>query len=226
MKDISFKSEAVYGPLGGVLMRVSIKDNGIETTKVVSMADYLSILGDNTYSNAKNRVRIGRLPEGFFDGCISSDNPSIFDVVLVLDGMKRPIAYGGRHWYVPFPKLLFYISVIDGAVHTKQCFSLVDEEVTADSRLYFYPFGNVDNTGGICMGNVRTERMENIQEANEFVSNFFFSETNDDYYSDKTVSGLSQAELLSRLRDKESYPNEWLVPFDGTVATILSKIKK
>jgi len=225
MKDISFKSEAVCDPLGGILMRVTIKEHGVEETKVVSMEDYLSSLGDNTYSNAKNRIRIGRLPEGFYDGCISSDDASTFDVVLVLDGTKRPVTYGGRHWFVPFPRLLFYISVICGAVHNKSCFALVDEEIATDSGLYLYPFGNVDANGGICMGNIKTARLENIMDANEFIANFFLSETNDDYYKNKTVSGLSQAELLARLKDKETYPSEWLVPYKGTVADILKKIK-
>jgi len=225
MKDLSFISEPVFDPLGNVLMRVTLKEHGIEEAKVLSLEDYMSVLGNNIYSNVKNRIRIGRLPEGFFDGCISSDEAGTFDVVLVLDGMKRPVTYGGRHWYVPFPKLLFYVSVIDGAVHNKQCFALIDEDVTADSSLYLYPFGNVDASGGICMGNIKTARLENIMAANEFIANFFLSETNDDYYEGKTVSGLSQAELLSRLRDKETYPAEWLVPYKGTVADILSKIK-
>lgn len=224
-RNFSLKSELVFDELGNGMMRVVFNDCGKEQTKLLTMDTYLSILGDATFSNIKNYVRIGSLPEGFLDGSISSEDPATFDVVLIKPAQKRPMIYGNRHWFIPFPKLVFYLSVSMGRVTTKLCFALRNETVDENTPIYLYPFGNVSFDGSICMGNVITKDLNQISMVEEFIADFFMSETNNDYYDNKNQTGLSQAELLYRLKELELFPNEWLQKA-GCMRDILKKVKQ
>lgn len=223
--NFELKSELVFDELGNNMMRVTFSQDGFESIKLLTMDNYLAILGDATFSNAKHHVRIGCLPEGFYDGSISSIDPSTFDAVIIQPAQKRAMSYGGKHWYIPFPRLVFYLSVCNGHVTEKYCFALKNNEpVSKDTLVFTYPFGNVSENGSICMGNVITKNLDQISMTNEFIADFFMSETSNDYYEGKDKTGLSQAELLYRLKEKDEFPEEWLTQA-GDMNCILKKIK-
>ena len=222
--DVSFKSELVLDELGNGLMRVNLGVGGMEETKLLAIDDYLTLLGDATFSNVKNHIRIGCLPDGFYDGSIASDDPSSFEIVLIKEAQKKAMTYGGRHWYIPFPRLVFYLSVSKGKITDRYCYAIKKDTTNEDTPVYLYPFGNVSPDGSICMGNVITNKLENISMAEKFIADFFMSETSNDYYDKKNQTGLSQSELLYRLKDKEEFPEEWLTQV-GTMKDVLKKIK-
>lgn len=211
MKKPCFKSEVVYDMLGNALMRVSYEDeNGILVEKNVTMDTYLSIIQDATYSNAASMVRIGRLPNGYMDGFISADSRNTFSVIVQVPAEKRALSFGHKHWYIPFPGLVFLFSVLNGNVQKKCCFAHIEQNVTMDTLLYRYPFGNVSITGDICMGSIKTPTIANIYDVEGIIDDFFCSETNNDYYSTKNRTGMKQEELLKRLSQMEQFPEQWL----------------
>lgn len=206
-----FKSEVVYDCMGNALMRVSYEDeNGIVTEKNVTMDTYLSIIKDSTYSNSAPMVRIGRLPKGYVDGLISADSKDTFSVVVAVPADKRALSFGHKHWYVPFPGLIFLFTVSHGNLQKKSCFAYTDKQVSESTELYQYPFGNVSDTGNICMGSVTTQNLTDMCDVESIIDDFFFSETNNDYYSGKNHTGMKQEELLKRLKELDTFPEEWL----------------
>lgn len=213
MEKPYFKSEVVYDCMGNALMRVSYEgDDGIVTEKNVTMDTYLSIIKDATYSNLSSMVRIGRLPKGYVDGLISADSKNTFSVVVAVPAEKRALSFGHKHWYIPYPGLIFLFTVLHGELQKKSCFAYIDKQVTESTKLYQYPFGNVSEMGSICMGSMTIQNLTDMCDVESIIDDFFFSETNNDYYSKKNHTGMKQEELLKRLSKLDTFPEEWLTP--------------
>lgn len=205
---LSFSSQAVTDSLGQTFMKVSVTDeHGMLTEKTLAMDDYISLLTGSTFQKMSKMLRIGTLPEHYYDGSLSANDDG-FRVILHYPACKRAISFGGKHWFVPFPNLIFFFQVKNGAVTQKYCFAVPTADITSETPLFRYPFGNVGSDGGICFGNISL-KIGSIQHIEEACNAFFESVTNNDYYTE--IAGMKQEKLLKKLSKLDVYPNEWLL---------------
>lgn len=213
-------SETIPDKLGNYLMRVRLEeDDGTVTEKSVPMDVYLSILKDNTFSNSEELVHIPKLPKHYLDGKISSSEDT-FSVSLFYPEEKRAMKFGNKHWYVPFPPLVFKFAVNKGVIASKQCVAVIG--TGEDMPVYCYPFGNVSSeSGSICMGSISGRNIRRMEDVEDVVADFFMSETNNDYYSDNNATSYRQEELLGRLEKMEHFPVEWLKDTGKTLSNII-----
>lgn len=219
----SFVSEAVTDKLGNTCMRVTCVDkNGMQIEKLLALDDYISLITGSVYDKGNKMVRIGTMPEHYYDGSVSTEGNS-FRVILHLPAEKRALSFGGKHWFVPFPNLIFYFEVKKGTISSKYCYATPAAELSEVTPLLRYPFGNVSSSGSICYGNIalKIPDMKHIEDACDA---FFMSVTNNDYYEE--IAGMKQEKLLTKLKKLESYPPEWLLPLEGKMKTLGDLSKK
>lgn len=213
-------SETIPDKLGNYLMRIHVEeDDGTVIEKDVPMDVYLKILGDASLSNMADLIQMPVLPEHYLTGKISSSKDT-FSVILFYPEEKRAIKFAEKHWYVPFPALVFRFVVKSGIVQAKSCFAS-SGAIDDDAILFSYPFGNVNSeSGNICMGTIKGRHVQTMSDINIIVEDFFMSETNNDYYADNNATSYRQEELLSRLEKMEHFPVEWLKDSGITLGNI------
>ncbi len=172
-------------------------------------------------------MRIGRelVPEGYIDGYFAG--PDTYTCVWEVKGKRRQFVYdtrtgsdSSRHYSIPFPDLIFAVSVSKGVRQSFYCFA----RRKCDGRICNYPFGNVSNEGSVCMGSIATKSVtpSRIEE------DFFLGVTNNDYYRGIDRCGMewTQPRLLQELKGKEKYPDNWLVESGMTLETIIKKFSR
>lgn len=219
----SFKSEALVDRVGNTCMHVTFTDmNGMESSKLLSMEDYIRIINHGVYRTDSEYCRIGTLPAHYYDGSVSKEDGT-FKVCLFYPADKRAISFGGKHWFVPFPALVFFYDVKKGVLTNRMCFAVQTDNINYDTPLMRYPFGNVSPSGNICYGNIALN-IPDIGQVEEAVDAFFMSVTNNDYYSE--IAGMRQEKLLGKLKNSDVYPSEWLLGTEAyaTVGDLLETL--
>ena len=208
---MQIKSETRTLTTGDVLVDVTIiQDDGSQVSKSgIALEDYLSLFGDNALKKDKDYVRIGQLPDGYIDGYLGEQGT--FKVAFFVPAAKRGVLYGGMHFYVPFPDLVFAFSVNHGVLYNSLCFAT--DGLSRGASAFHYPFGNVSHSGSICFGNIKKQKCEYPKDTERLVEDFFQSETNNDYFDDSKVSiKVTQGKLLEKLSKKDIFPIRWLSP--------------
>lgn len=212
------RSETVYDKMGNILFRVHYETNkGDCIEKTVSFDSYLQILSASAIRK-ETLARIGRLeqlPRYYYDGSISATQKDSFDVILKIPAAQRVLIYGGRHWHIPMPALLFFFSVREGSIKRQECYALATDTTDSDTALYLYPFGNVSTQSRICFGNITLPKLNGLSDIDMVVDAFLSSETNNDYYYDSddialNNSGKKQGDLLQYLQGKKKFPLQYL----------------
>lgn len=206
---LKIKSETRTLENGDVLMDVTIiQDDGSQVSKSgIALEDYLTLFEKNALKKAKQLVPIGPLPDGYINGYLGE--PEDFDVAFFVPAAKRGVLYGGMHFYVPFPNLVFTFSVRSGLMIYGNCFAT--NELSDKGLAYYYPFGNVSYDGRICFGNIKRQKCTCLKDTEMYVEQFFQSETNNDYFDSSKVSiNVTQGKLLEKLSKKDTFPVRWL----------------
>lgn len=221
---MNLKSETVFDKLGNCLMKVRLEDDGFVEEKILPLEKYLAVLGDCTLLKSNEKVHVGRVPSGYYDARVSADAPDTFNAVLVYKEQKRAMAYGGKHWVVPFPALAFLFKVRKGILESGYAYALATDEPEDQTELFRYPFGNVSRDGKICFGNIKFPKLEKLSDADIVSDEFFMGETNGDYFTGKNAVAYNQAEMLSRLKKEEHFPLEWLTKQDSGSAVTLGQL--
>ena len=184
---------------------VRLEDKGIVTCKKIPMADFLSLLQN---SAAMGQVmRIGRLPQGYYDGALSPAE-NTFMMAVSIPAAVRPVQYFDTVYVVPFPALMFIFCIATGRINVSKVVALDTDVPQENSIVYHYPFGNVYNDGKICWGNIALPGISNPLELPKAISGFFASETNNDLY--EVVDGRQQRQLLEELSNADAFPKRYL----------------
>lgn len=211
MEYPKIKSEIVYDSLGNSLFRVTVtNEDKTVTEKTISYLDYMKLLGDSGFEDRNSYISIGPLPKGYVNAKLNISNPGTFKVMVFYPGEKRAFCYGNYHYFVPFPPLVFTFDCVNGSIRSHHCYATCTDSLTPDTPLMMYPFGNVSDTGSICMGNIETKQLTAICDIDGVVESFFMSETNNDYYSSKNT--LPQEQLIQKIKDLQLFPVELLKP--------------
>lgn len=220
------RTDATGNTVFDVVIRTS---DGREKRRSLFLDDYITLLSESK----KTKDNYAVIPEGFLpadtiEACVAST--SQYDVIWRVHGEKRLMLYGPagqepKAHTVPFPDLIFRLSVDDGIIRTKECYAAKK----GDQHLYIYPFGNVATNGGICMGNIYVDELD--KRVDSFTDCFFLGITNNDYWSvtDRVnIKGCdwSQAKLIEELEKRDVFPYEWLVPSPGQTLEFLKHKQK
>lgn len=152
---------------------------------------------------------LGQMPDGYVDALYVNDEN--FKVCIEVPAGIRNITYYGDVFFVPFPALLFRLTVREGKV--------VASKVVAElnGSCYCYPFGNVYTDGRICWGSTVLPPITCLQDVNQIIQLFFGSETNNDLYSaGRNVANkkqyVNQRGLFEFLEKKRKFPKQDLIP--------------
>ena len=218
---MQFTATSMIDLVGNPFIKVSmIGENNKSTIRTLTIAQFIKVLGGAT----KEEREFVKLRENFFPKsqkavyfsdylnytCIWEEGAK--ERLLVL---KTPL--GDKHYHVPFPTLIFRITVKDGQVVSKYCFARKKNSKT----ICRYPFGNVSNSGSICMGNISANDMTCVED---FSDDFFMGVTNNDYYRNgegRVTFEVTQEQLLDKLSALKEFPDNWLVESDVTEEQLL-----
>ncbi len=191
--------------LGNEFFRLLMeREDGVVVKRTVTIPTFCQMLGHSM----KNELLFQEYDKEFFPEntlYAKSADKLNFDCVWRESPGKKVVVYYDQHFIVPFPDLVFGVSVRGGVAQGKYCFAIKK----GGNKLYNYPFGNVSMGGAICMGNIQYNLDSHVAD---FSEDFYLGETNDDYYrSDKVSAKYSQRQLLEKLTKKETFPEKWLV---------------
>ena len=188
---------------------------GKGSQRVITPQQFIDILLNAT-DEEKALPRIGRIPEGFYDGYTDSRR-GVHEAIMYIPAGVRPLLFIGSDepLIVPFPVLVFYFRTKMGKVTVSKVFAAKDEKLTENTVLYSYPFGNVHDDGRICWGGNVLPDIKQLTDFEKLVEMFLGSETNNDLY--RNVGGVTQEQLLAKLKGKKFFPNKWLVPINVMV---------
>ncbi len=214
------ESKTVADPVGHVLFQVKLTDDkGSVCERTLTEEQYFDLLG-HSMRHEESYAHVGArfLPPTTIDAYVCDERT--YRIAWFVNGKKRCFFYGEGHYEIPFPALVFVLDVNKGCVRQKSVYAVK----RGDDQLYMYPFGNVSESGGICMGNIHVD-FSNGPEV--FAEEFFLGKTNDDYYSpgNHTVPKWSQSKLVENLEKLDTFPDEWLLPTKGNCKT-LDELKK
>jgi len=123
----------------------------------------------------------------------------------------RGIKYFKDAYLVPYPNTLYIYQVSKGVVVSKHCFAVKTTNITDDTELFRFPFGNVGRDGGMCYGNIRLPDCTELSAIDEVVELFLSGDVNDDLYgNNNTTKDCKQYELLQSLAGKKKFPSRIL----------------
>lgn len=213
-KTPQLSSQMVCDMTGHTVFQVRfVSTQGEVVQKTLTPEDYASLIGASLKETKRSfwRIKQDFLPEGFIDGCISDANN--YMIAFKVKGMVRPFAHTSGVYQIPYPDLVFVLTMGRGRLMHKEVYAMKEGD---SETLYQYPFGNVSQSGDICMGNINlAEIKENGPQM--FADLFFLGKTNNDYYHEGShiSSKWSQEELLRRLDGKKKFPARLLIQNRG-----------
>lgn len=188
---------------------IKIEENGKLVKKTISIDELRATINEN-YIKDNEMLRIGKIPPNYYDGYMKyNEGKFSCRVIFVLPRKKRCIEYSNQLWWIPFPTLVFKFYVSNNFLIKSKLFA-TKGEICDDKLLYFFPLGNVYDTGEICWGNVKFPQIHTIWDLNTIIDLFFRSPSNDELFiKPKTINDLE--EFLKLLQSKKTFPQKFLV---------------
>lgn len=176
---------------------------------------------------------IGTLPQYYFDGMINRDDDERLSgkIVLTIPKRKGTVQFETTSYEICFPAFLFCFSLWKGRINNTYVFALKGERWNRNSRLYNYPFGNVNTSDHrVCWGRNQLPVIDSLHQLDMVCSLFFDSSTNNDHYTQGVSTKWKYDNLrgvLERLKKKDSFPERILVPSQySNIGTYLDSIFK
>lgn len=194
----------------------TVKDNGVKMAKYVDLKALLQHMIDSRALDDP-LLRIGRLPQGFFDGAIryAADDRPTGHILTIIPKGRRMLQFEHTRYDMCYPALLFHYRINGGKVTATRIFAVKGKSWSNRTRLYNYPFGNVSVDGGhTCWGSNQLPAVDILKKLEVVTSLFFDSPCNNDYYKAGRSTKLhlhNLRELLEELKDKAAFPDEILV---------------
>lgn len=237
-RSLQLKSESCRTKQGFLKMRVSLFDGDtLLQQTVMGIEDYITMLqNSHRRQESPTTLFIGDVPAGFVDGFVSNTEGTLGAIIylpprkhqFILAGVE-----GGREkkaYYIPMPGLVYEVVANKGTMHTFRCFAF--KEWNGDeTELFHYPYGNVSDSGSICMGSVSRVKVTSYTDIRENIENSLNGVTNSDYLDgdDCRLSvKVSQHDFCDQLEKEESeqFPMELLLAHPmGNVKTLRSDFR-
>lgn len=158
--------------------------------------------------------------ESLVDGLLlGRQSPYRTTGLFFVPAQKFYMNVAGEKNIMPYPSLLFLLTESEGILRSSKCFTVKEKtvnELHPDSIIHAFPFGNVKASDGhICWGNNAMNKNEGFKGLRSAVTLFLTAESNMDYVSyGASYKGRTKnyPALLASLKEKESFPNNILVP--------------
>lgn len=201
-------------------------EDGSQIQKTISFRDYQNLIGCGIKEVKELYRDVPTLPKFFYKGGVTTRTDSFWVTFFVPKGYRQ-WGYEKTQEFlsVPYPNLFFVVEVNKGTVVKRSVYAVKDELPTEESKLYLYPYGNVDQYGGICMGSCHV-KMESLSSSDNFVEAFFLGKDAGHYYKKGIMAKpeVPLRELISLVGEKGCFPEEWLMPsmYGETQRTIKS----
>jgi len=217
-----FSCDFMPDKVGNTLVNINYMGKQRQLRKTVTLDAFMKLL---VQSHQKTPVyhKIGQLPKGFVNGAYGTDGS--FKAVIHVPGKRRCLNFfNSRHFFIPFPDLYFYFEVSkEGNVIKKKCYA----HDGISETLFHYPFGNVDNGGSICMGNILC-KAHTMLELERIVDDFFMSVTNNDYANQHLPKQFeNQLQLLEALEKRKgnTFPKAYLIDNGESVKSLVEELR-
>jgi len=141
-------------------------------------------------------------------------------VGVLIPAGKYLYNYYGEIYSVAFPQMLFiYETQKDGECYkitNCKIFSLKKGPVNIDTKVYCFPFANVDDNGNICFGQNRLPFIKSLSELETFFAFILGMESNNDLYKGE----ISQRELVETFSAEDVFDESLLKDY-GTMKELL-----
>lgn len=195
-------------------VKVVIKDEaGLCMQKSISFIKFKEAL--ESAGKISSITPIGKLPKGYYNGGIG-DSSNTFRVLIFMPPEERGILLFEKEYVVPMPGIVFAFEVNKGRINRSACFAVADEQLTDNSKLFHYPFGNVYSDGKICWGTNALPKINSMELIERAVMLFFASGTNNDLW--RPIGRYkTQESLLKGLCKRKSFPVKILIPVGRNV---------
>lgn len=192
--------------------------------KTVAYDQFCEMLLENR--QRRETVKLGLFPKEVLSVLVGEQEKTIFcflpaDIHFL--GYKRQ-KEELNGYMVPYPGMIMAISwqAQRACPVAVWCVNRTVEWPDEDTVLYRFPFGNVSDTGSICMGGnfVRLTGNESLTEVVKKCEELFYNTPyNGDYYQigNKVASMESLGDLLKSLHGKRQFPDELLISDGRTV---------
>jgi len=212
---MNFSATGCTDLTGHPYFRVVMENNGKSIIRNLTVSQFIKVIG----GSVEDEREYVRLKDDFFPKSAKatwfSDYQNfscVWEVPAKVRLLILKTSLGEKHFHVPFPKLVFRITVKNGVITSKSCYAMKK----GSDKLFNYPFANVSKDGSICMGNISAR---DIKKVSDFSDAFFSGVTNNDYYGDvgngKVSVKFSQEQLLEKLSQQKTFPDSFLVEAEG-----------
>jgi hypothetical protein len=213
--------------------RLEITVNGVTRYKTVGWHQLLTLLDQSIVveqlrqANVRT-LKLPQLPERVLF-VNTTESPQRFDITVTgwVPGLEYPFLYQERSFLVRVPTMVYQIewNANDKVVQSLRLAVTTDDTVTAESRLYRWPFSNVyGHSQRVCWTeHVQCDLHEVVEKA---VFGFLQTPNNRDLFgvgSSHNSPYRDYEEFLQAVVDNGGVPVEWLIPLGKTVAEFHAK---
>ena len=121
---------------------------------------------------------------------------------------------------------MFYIKEERNRITKSLLYAVVDKNLTDESKLYHYPYGNVYRDGRICWGSNSLPQISSLADFERVINLFFGAKTNNDLYEPPKVKheeheyAPSQLELISLMEREDEFPEKFLKTARGKLGEL------
>ena len=207
---------------GDHLVAIAIEeDDGSKTEKKITLENLNSIFKTESKNEyyCRNRLFDHMENVGNIEGLIYGMKEDTFmQGIFFVPAAKRYMNVAGEETLMPYPSLLFTFLVKAGYMRESMCYAMMENEIDKirpDSKLYAFPFGNVNTESHrICWGNNTLGTLFEYEDLRRVIATFFYSESNMDY----VTAGISfnmkyktYKTFLGTIKKEEEFPQDALV---------------
>lgn len=190
------------------------EEDGKKKSRIVTVESIMKAMQASMIIK-RTGMAVGKIPFGYYDAQIGEEQGKFCaDMVAVLPAGKQMMRYENTLYDVSIPSLVFRFEVLREKIVKTGVYAMKDETPKDKSRLYRYPFGNVDMTGRVCWGGNKLPDIRDLKGLEEAMMLFIQSPCNSDYFKGGEYCGhaeLSLRELFEKLKDEDVYPEDYLV---------------
>lgn len=129
--------------------------------------------------------------------------------------------YGGNVFNIPMPALLFELYIKEQIVDTKKTKIYA---LNSKMEICAYPYTNVHDDCRICWGSLKIPKVNGLAESTKILDFFLAAENNNDLlntYTEDCLSASCTHALLTKLKNKKEFKDEWLKPLGVTFGDII-----
>lgn len=190
------------------------EDDGKKRERLVTIGSLMNAI-TNSFVRKRVSIDIGKIPFGYYTARVGEDEGKLCaNVITVLPASRQIMKYEETSYDVCLPSLVFQFTIERERIYSTYVYVMKDKKPADKSRLYRYPFGNVDMTGHVCWGSNVLPSIKELQMLESVMMLFIQSPGNADYFNPKEYCGhknMTLRQLFEKLKDEESYPENYLV---------------